>query len=37
VKGENKQLKEQVATLANDVSTLKDLVRNLISEKSKQP
>ncbi|ANS49381.1 phage minor structural protein [Bacillus thuringiensis] len=36
VKGENKQLKEQVATLANDVSTLKDVVRNLISEKPKQ-
>ncbi|MCU4978290.1 tail fiber domain-containing protein [Bacillus cereus] len=37
VKGENKQLKEQVATLASDVSTLTDLVRKLISEKSEQP
>ncbi len=37
VKEENKQLKEQVTTLTNDVSTLKDVVRNLISEKPKQP
>ncbi|PEF60572.1 phage tail spike protein [Bacillus cereus] len=37
VKGENKQLKEQITTLTNDVSTLKDVVRNLISEKPKQP
>ena len=28
VKGENKQLKEQVTTLASDVSTLTDLVQN---------
>ncbi|KAB7675335.1 phage tail spike protein [Bacillus sp. B1-WWTP-T-0.5-Post-4] len=37
VKGENKQLKEQVATLASDVSTLTDLVQKLISEKPEQP
>ncbi|MFZ7755864.1 phage tail spike protein [Bacillus thuringiensis] len=37
VKEENKQLKEQITTLTNDVSTLKDVVRNLISEKPKQP
>ncbi|WP_265939780.1 phage tail spike protein [Bacillus thuringiensis] len=37
VKGDNKQLKEQVATLTNDVSTLTDLVQKLISEKPEQP
>ncbi|MDZ4456746.1 phage tail spike protein [Bacillus cereus] len=37
VKGENKQLKEQVATLTNDVSTLKELVQKLINEKPEQP
>ncbi|PEN94823.1 hypothetical protein CN553_17155, partial [Bacillus cereus] len=37
VKEENKQLKEQITTLTNDVFTLKDVVRNLISEKPKQP
>ncbi|MCQ6303225.1 phage tail spike protein [Bacillus cereus] len=37
VKEENKQLKEQITTLTNDVSTLKDVVRILISEKPKQP
>ncbi|TEA82532.1 phage tail spike protein [Bacillus thuringiensis] len=37
VKGENKQLKEQVATLASDVSTLTDLVQKLINEKPEQP
>ncbi|MGX5620868.1 phage tail spike protein [Bacillus cereus] len=37
VKGENKQLKEQVMTLASDVSTLTDLVQKLISEKPEQP
>ncbi|UUE91515.1 phage tail spike protein [Bacillus cereus] len=37
VKGENKQLKEQVTTLASDVSTLTDLVQKLISEKPEQP
>ncbi|MBH0320493.1 phage tail spike protein [Bacillus cereus] len=36
VKSENKQLKEQVATLASNVSTLKGLVRNLIGEKPEQ-
>ncbi|MED3268674.1 phage tail spike protein [Bacillus thuringiensis] len=36
VKSENKQLKEQVATLASNVSTLKGLVRNLIGEKREQ-
>ncbi|PFN38122.1 phage tail spike protein [Bacillus thuringiensis] len=37
VKGENKQLKEQVATLTNDVSTLKESVQKLINEKPEQP
>ncbi|EOO68123.1 phage minor structural protein [Bacillus cereus VD196] len=37
VKGENKQLKEQVTTLASDVSALTDLVQKLISEKPEQP
>ncbi|HDR6245290.1 TPA: tail fiber domain-containing protein [Bacillus cereus] len=37
VKGENKQLKEQVTTLAKDVATLTDLVRKLINEKPEQP
>ncbi|MFZ7933181.1 phage tail spike protein [Bacillus thuringiensis] len=37
VKGENKQLKEQVATLTNDVSTLTELVRKLINGKPEQP
>ncbi|WP_406654155.1 phage tail spike protein [Bacillus cereus] len=37
VKGENKQLKEQVAKLTNDVSTLKELVQKLINEKPEQP
>ncbi|WP_336494983.1 phage tail spike protein [Bacillus cereus] len=37
VKSENKQLKEQVATLTNDVSTLKELVQKLITEKPEQP
>ncbi|MDF9627216.1 tail fiber domain-containing protein, partial [Bacillus cereus] len=37
VKGENKQLKEQVATLTNDVSTLKELAQKLINEKPEQP
>ncbi|BCA31634.1 hypothetical protein BwiPL1_00160 [Bacillus wiedmannii] len=37
VKSENKQLKEQVTTLAMDVSTLTDLVRKLIGEKPEQP
>ncbi|PFE82932.1 hypothetical protein CN321_30970 [Bacillus thuringiensis] len=36
VKSDNKQLKEQVATLASNVSTLKGLVRNLIGEKREQ-
>ncbi|MGF1433746.1 phage tail spike protein [Bacillus thuringiensis] len=36
VKGENKQLKEQVATLTNYVSTLKELVQKLINEKPEQ-
>jgi len=36
VKSENKQLKEQVLTLASDVSTLTDLVRKLINEKPEQ-
>nr|WP_224764994.1 hypothetical protein [Bacillus cereus] len=36
-KGENSQLKEQVATLTNDVSTLKALVQKLINEKTEQP
>lgn len=34
VKGENKQLKEQVTKLTNDVSTLTELVQKLIDEKS---
>ncbi|MYW23882.1 peptidase S74 [Bacillus thuringiensis] len=37
VKGENKQLKEQVTTLASDVSALTDLVQKLISERPEQP
>ncbi|MDZ4453201.1 tail fiber domain-containing protein [Bacillus cereus] len=37
VKGENKQLKEQVATLTNDVSTLTELVQKLINGKLEQP
>ncbi|PGW39553.1 phage tail spike protein [Bacillus thuringiensis] len=37
VKSENKQLKEQVTTLASDVSTLTDLVQKLINEKPEQP
>lgn len=37
VKGENKQLKEQVTTLASDVSTLTELVQKLIDEKPEQP
>ncbi|EMK2597426.1 phage tail protein [Bacillus cereus] len=37
VKSENKQLKEQVATLTNDVSTLRELVQKLINEKPAQP
>ncbi|MGF2769614.1 phage tail spike protein [Bacillus cereus] len=37
VKGENKQLKEQVATIINDVSTLTELVQKLINEKTEQP
>ncbi|MED2063893.1 phage tail spike protein [Bacillus thuringiensis] len=37
VKGENKQLIEQVATLTNDVSTLKELVQKLINGKPEQP
>ncbi|MGK8427686.1 tail fiber domain-containing protein [Bacillus cereus] len=37
VKEENKQLKEQVSMLINEVSTLKDLVRKLIDEKPEQP
>ncbi|HGH1669286.1 TPA: phage tail spike protein [Bacillus cereus] len=37
VKGENNQLKEQVATLTNDVSTLRELVQKLINEKPAQP
>ncbi|MEH7854026.1 phage tail spike protein [Bacillus thuringiensis] len=37
VKGENKQLKEQVTKLTNDVSTLTELVQKLIDEKSEQP
>ncbi|MGN4872555.1 phage tail spike protein [Bacillus cereus group sp. MYBK120-1] len=37
VKGENKQLKEQVTTLANDVATLTDLVQKLINGKPEQP
>ncbi|MGH0787143.1 phage tail spike protein [Bacillus cereus] len=37
VKEENKQLKEQVATLTNDVSTLKELVQKLINGKPEQP
>ena len=37
VKEENKQLKEQVLMLINEVSTLKDLVRKLIDEKPEQP
>uniref|UniRef100_UPI000CD8DBDC tail fiber domain-containing protein n=2 Tax=Bacillus thuringiensis TaxID=1428 RepID=UPI000CD8DBDC len=37
VKYENKQLKEQVATLTKDVSTLKELVQKLINEKLEQP
>ncbi|MFL1663028.1 phage tail spike protein [Bacillus cereus] len=37
VKGENNQLKEQVVTLTNDVSTLKELVQKLINEKPEQP
>ncbi|GAB6251546.1 hypothetical protein BCSAG_28640 [Bacillus cereus] len=36
VKGENKQLKEQVATLTNDVSTLTELVQKLINGKPEQ-
>lgn len=36
-KSENKQLKEQVATLTNDVSTLKELVQKLINGKPGQP
>ncbi|HDR8197762.1 phage tail spike protein [Bacillus thuringiensis] len=37
VKGENKQLKEQVATLTNDMSTLTELVQKLINGKPEQP
>ncbi|OOR74511.1 peptidase S74 [Bacillus cereus] len=37
VKGENKQLKEQVATLTNDMSTLTELVQKLINENPEQP
>ncbi|MHA2895491.1 phage tail spike protein [Bacillus cereus] len=37
VKEENKQLKEQVSMLINEVSALKDLVRKLIDEKPEQP
>lgn len=37
VKGENNQLKEQVATLKNDVSTLTELVQKLINGKPEQP
>ena len=37
VKGENKQLKEQVAILTNDVSTLTELVQKLINGKLEQP
>ncbi|HDX9512076.1 TPA: tail fiber domain-containing protein [Bacillus cereus] len=37
VKGENKQLKTQVATLISDVSTLTELVQNLIDKKPEQP
>ncbi|MED3271792.1 tail fiber domain-containing protein, partial [Bacillus thuringiensis] len=37
VKSENKQLKEQVATLTNNVSTLRELVQKLINEKPAQP
>ncbi|HDR4868779.1 TPA: tail fiber domain-containing protein [Bacillus cereus] len=37
VKSENKQLQEQVTTLANNVVTLTDLVQKLISEKPEQP
>ncbi|MEC2714041.1 phage tail spike protein [Bacillus cereus] len=37
VKGENKQLKEQVATLTNDLSTLTELVQKLINGKPEQP
>ncbi|WP_144517780.1 phage tail spike protein [Bacillus thuringiensis] len=37
VQEENKQLKEQVSMLINEVSTLKDLVRKLIDEKPEQP
>ncbi|WP_424577926.1 phage tail spike protein [Bacillus cereus] len=37
VKGENKQLKEQVTTLANYVATLTDLVQKLINGKPEQP
>lgn len=37
VKGENKQLKEQVVTLTNDVSTLTELVQKLINGKPEQP
>ncbi|MGX1457043.1 phage minor structural protein [Bacillus thuringiensis] len=37
VKGENKQLKEQVAILTNDVSTLTELVQKLINGKPEQP
>ncbi|MGQ8811621.1 phage tail spike protein [Bacillus sp. NA_165.1] len=37
VKGENKQLKEQVTKLTNDVSTLTELVQKLIDEKPEQP
>ncbi|PEQ70780.1 phage tail spike protein [Bacillus thuringiensis] len=37
VKGENKQLKEQVTKLTNDLSTLTELVQKLIDEKSEQP
>ncbi|HFJ9271149.1 TPA: phage tail spike protein [Bacillus cereus] len=37
VKGENKQLKEQVTKLTNDVSTLTELVQKLIDGKPEQP
>ncbi|EJP91472.1 phage tail spike protein [Bacillus cereus] len=37
VREENKQLKEQVSILINEVSTLKDLVQKLINEKPEQP
>ncbi|MEB9553370.1 phage tail spike protein [Bacillus cereus] len=37
VKSENKLLKEQVTTLANDVATLTDLVQKLINGKPEQP